>query len=380
MKIAVGSGLGTVWSTYDPRCLDEDLGHTVAGGEGAMLRTSFALAERGHDVEVFAPTKGPTSYRGVRFRPLLDAHLAILTEPFDALCSWSDAAAIRCAPPTVRRIFVQQLNDMPQDLVFWRNVDVIVPASATHGRFLAQWQPKDSVVGWVPLYGGVLPALWADALAWPLRKPVVSWWSSPDRGLHHLLAMWPRIRSEVPSAELRIAYHVERFIRDARELLSYGETPWRARILNSLLQAAKRAGGVQVLGAIPRKQLARHQGETKVWAFPFDSICSTEGLSVAMAEAIACGSWPIARPDDALLEVYGPYAQWIPAGVCDDAWRTRFADAVIHALKADVNPYEAKAADFVRGFTWEQSARNLERACSMQLKRPDVLEGIYAGM
>lgn len=127
-------------------------------------------------------------------------------------------------------------------------------------------------------------------------------------------------------------------------------------------------------------QLARHQKETKVWPFTFETVTPTEGLSVSFAEAIACGAWPIARPDDALLEVYGPHATWIESPLCDERWRRRFADAIIVALRARSNPYAERVSDFTNGFTWEQSARNLERAISMQLKRPDVVEGLAAGM
>ena len=101
---------------------------------------------------------------------------------------------------------------------------------------------------------------------------------------------------------------------------------------------------------------------------------------VSGSEAIAAGCWPVARLDDALAEVYAGYVQPIPSAICDDAWRARFADAIIHALKADVNPYAARSAEFCRLFTWEAAGRALERACQLPVTRPDVPEGRWQAM
>lgn len=375
MRLLVCSGLGNVWGSFRPDVLDTP-GQALGGGEAAMLRTSFGMAERGHEVEAFVPLKGDvTTHRSVTFRHLRDAYDALLTGRYDALLSWSDKDAIRLCPLGTKAIFVQQLNDLPDDILFWRKVDVIVPASASHGRYLMSSQPKEALCGWVPLYGGVLPHLYERALPWHLRKPVVSWWSSPDRGLHHLLLMWPTIREHVPNAELRIAYHMERYINDTREAFLYGEMAWRARALEQAAEAAKRAGGVKVLGPISRVELAAHQRETKVWAFPFEPVTPTEGLSVSMGESIACGAWPIARPADALPEVYGDCVQWVDATICDDAWRARFAKAVIDALKSEKNPYAWKGKRFATEFTWEAATRNLERACQMASSEAVLVKG-----
>lgn len=382
MKIAVLSGLGSVWGRYSPDVLDRDSGYTVGGGEASMLRTSFGLAAFGHEVTAFVPLAGGEDciYKGVTFRPLAEAYKALLSGAYDVLCSWSDVKAIMVCPPSTKRVYVQQLNDMPEHLAFWRAVDVIVPASATHGRYLAQFAPHGASIISQPLYGGVLPELWKGALAWPLRKPVVSWWSSPDRGLHHLLGIWPRIRAAVPEAELRIAYHMWRYIDGSRDFFGAPEIAYRSRTLEANFFAAQRAGGVNVLGPISRTVLAVHQGETKVLAQMLDPMVPTEGLGVSVSEGIAAGCWCIVRPEDAFREVYDGYVQWVPTDVVDDVWRGRFADAVIHALKSDVNPYESRAADFARSFTWEQASRALERACKAAPKRPDHVEGFGQGM
>lgn len=367
MRVAAVSGLGAVWGAYTPDVLDRDIGKTVGGGEAAMLETAFGLRELGHDVEVFYPGD-PTVYRGVVFSPLGGAHVAVLSGNYDAVVSWSDPDIIRIAPPTVQRVYAQQLNDMPSDANFWRACDVVVPASATHGRFLARYAPPGADVAWIPLYAGVRPERYANAVKWEERGPVVSWWSSPDRGLHHLLSVWSVVKQFVPRAELRIAYHLIRFIEQSRGLLQYQDICWRARLLETLL-AKTRDLDVKILGPIPRQTLAKHQGETKVWAYTFDPVCFTEGLCVSGAEAVAAGTYPLARPADALPEVFGDSIEWVgsESKPADDDFRTEFAERIIKALTAKKRPERVVEAgqQKIAAYTWRFASQNLERALTV---------------
>lgn len=366
MKVLVCSGLGQVWGEYTPDILFQtrDDKRTVGGGEAAFLETSFGLAALGHTVTVFYPGKA-AEYLGVMFRPLGEAYEALSSEDFDAVISWSDPQAIRVAPKRMRRIYAQQLNDMPEDVPFWRNLDALVPASAIHGRFLMSIAPKGAEVTVIPLYGGVRKERYANALPWSERKPIVSYWSSPDRGLHNLLLMWPEIRAAVPGSILRIFYHLDRFIDGTKTVLhrsSFSDLPWRARIMEKLTRPCP--PDIEIYGAIGRVALAKHQGETKIWAFPFDPVYFTEGLCASAGEAIAAGCWPIARPADALPEVYGNAIQWIHGGVVDSAHRERFANAIIHALRfsGKEHPYTKRGQEFIESFTWMNASLRLQSA------------------
>lgn len=361
MRVIYVSGLGAVWGSYKPDVLDRADRGTVGGGEAAMLETAFGLAARGHSVTVFYPGDA-ASHRGVSFQPLRDWPTALAQGGFDALVSWSDEQAIRVCPPSTRRVYAQQLNNMPADDAFWRAVDVIVPASVSHGRFLASVSPPGIDVAWQPLYGGVRISRYENAMPWEERANVVGYWSSPDRGLHHLFAIWPKIRHVVADAELRVAYHFERWMRSTRHLLNYGEIAWRARILETAYRTAKRAGGVRILGALSRPALAQYQSTTKVWAYPFDPFVWTEGLAVAMSEALAAGCYAVARPDDALFEVYDGLADWVPSERCDAEWEDRFADAVIKALRANRNPHQYAQLNWAKDFTWARASERLEMA------------------
>lgn len=354
--------MGSVWGAYSPRVIDEDTGKTVAGGEAAFLETAFALAARGHEVHAFYPGK-EDEYRGVRFFPLTALYPAVFDSSFSAVVSWSDERVLRVVSPSVRRIFVQQLNDLPSSKEFWRAVDVIMPASATHGRYLSRFAPPGADVSWVPLYAGVRPERFASQPPYHRRPPQVGWWSSPDRGLHHLLLLWPQVKAAVPDARLIVGYHLWRVIESARNYYRAGEIAWRARLLEQLLHSG--LPDVEFLGAIPRVELAKHQVQTRVQAFTFDPVFFTEGLSQAMSDGVAAGCHVIARPEDALPEVYGPYVEWVDASICDDAWRARFAGRIVAALQAHQHPLDplgTKRQEFVQRFTWSACAVQVERA------------------
>lgn len=361
MKIGVVSGMGAVWGAYSPDVLDREDRGTVGGGEAAMLQTAFGLAAHGHDVTVYYPG-AVASYRGVTFEPFGRQHMDIAGRRFEAVISWSDHRILMCAPKGVRRVYSQQLNDLPTWPQFWKSVDVVVAASPNHAEFLRRaFMPEWATdVRWGALYFGLQPERYAAQKPLAERDPVVSYWSSPDRGLHHLLLVWPTILDAVPEAQLRIFYHLDRFRDSIRGMYRYGEIAWRGAMLDELV--ARGMPGVQILGPQPRLVLARHQAETKVWAMPFDPVCYTEGACVSAGEAITAGCYPIARPDDALPSVYGDAIRWVPAEVCDDRFRARFAAAVIEGLRAEEAPNAEARRKVVETYTWERATCALEDA------------------
>jgi len=192
------------------------------------------------------------------------------------------------------------------------------------------------------------------------RKHVVSYWSSPDRGLHHLLLIWPNIVKRVPDAELRIFYHPDRFRRDVRGAWHIDEVCWRGQLLDQLM--LKKLPSVKILGVQSRLALARHQAETKVWTYPCDPVSYTEGFGIAAGEAIAAGCYAVARPADALEEAYGEAIEWVRAPVCDADFRARFADAIVKGLLADDVPYKEARLEVLAQHTWANASENLENA------------------
>lgn len=360
-KIAMVSGLGhDIWGRYSPDVLDREDRGTVGGGEAAMLQVSFGMARLGHEVVVYYPGKN-SKYKDVTFLGLSEnSPLQLLSEKFDAVVAWSDTEVLRYVPDSALRIFSQQLNSMPKDPHFWANMDTLVSPAYGHLQYLScgaplWWKGKMHVVS-----SGFTQALYAEQKPLSKRKPIVSYWSSPDRGLHHLLLMWPKILKAVPEAELRIFYHPDRIRKSTRHLWSLGEIAWRGKMLDQLIETRDRS--VKIFGPIPRITLAKHQVETKVWAFPFDPIFYTEGFCAAMGEAISAGCYLVVRPADALEEVYGDAPQWVRSAVCDQAWRDRFAGEIIAGLRSDSVPNHEARDEVIRIYTWDNASKQLENA------------------
>jgi 2-polyprenyl-3-methyl-5-hydroxy-6-metoxy-1,4-benzoquinol methylase len=95
-----------------------------------------------------------------------------------------------------------------------------------------------------------------------VRKPhQMIYGSSYDRGLEHLLKMWPDIRKEVPDATLRVCYGWNLFDR------VYGDNPerqaWKEKI-NKLMEQE----GITHLGRISHYALIQEHEKAGVWAYP----------------------------------------------------------------------------------------------------------------
>ncbi|MDO8689281.1 MAG: hypothetical protein Q7R39_04615 [Dehalococcoidia bacterium] len=372
MKIAQVSGMGTVWGAYSPDVLDK-AEKAIGGGEAAMLQTSFGLAKLGHTVTVYYPGLAG-DYRGVKFLPMKkQLHADVAGGDYDTVVSWSDHKLLENIPDSKLRVFSQQLNDLPNSHKFWKSLDALVSPSLGHLTFLTQWMPLGINPYRAVVSSGIVSDLHLEQRPLSERANVVSYWSSPDRGLHHLLALWPEVVAAVPDAELRIFYHLDRFRKEIRGAHWMGEVSWRGQMLDQLVRKV-RTGEIQnvkILGPQPRKILAQHQMETKVWAFPFDPVSYTEGFCVSGGEAISAGCIAVARPDDAIEEVYGDAITWIRAPVPDPEWRKRFAAAVISGLNATEVPNKEDRKYVLDTYTWDNAASQLEVAMmrALEIKR-----------
>src|SRR3990167_10584963 len=85
--------------------------------------------------------------------------------------------------------------------------------------------------------------------------------SSYDRGLEHLLRMWPDIRKEVPDAQLRIFYGWNLFVT------GYADNPermaWKEK-MDKLMQQK----GITHLGRISHEAFIKEHENAGIWAYP----------------------------------------------------------------------------------------------------------------
>lgn len=364
-------GMGTWWGEYPLNVLKLDKGPTVAGGEAAFLQTAFGLARRGHEVVACHPGQAGT-YRGVTFRPRRDFTPVLLDgfEP-DAVVSWSYMRALRspAIPPACARLFAQQLNDLWQGV---EGADSFVSPSASHAGFL-----KDVAKS----CGLILPSIhtacsgvtcsYPNAATWP-REPIVGYWSSPDRGLTHILKVWPAVHRAVQDARLHVFYEIDRWAQVCDEASqSGGHAGWfnaQPTLIRRLLEKCSGLG-VRVFGAMARRALAREQERCRIFCYPLDNGGPyVEGFGCALLEGLAAGCYPIVHLRDALPSVYeGAKGDWING---EDELRESLIKRLSRAPASDFKGVNFEVAD---KYTWTRAAEEMEQAIvkTLEVRRGD---------
>lgn len=299
----------------------------LTGSESSFFNLAGALARRGHEVVVFCECAGEYDHpSGWKAMPLHSIQAFPQVEGVDAMIAWNEPDYLRFAPAGARRYCDQQLNDFgycrePR----WRElVDVWVSPSENHKAHVMRKEhvPMERCV---VIPNSVDRSLLASPQ--PARHPHrVVWCSSPDRGLHHLLAVWPSVRQRVPSAELRIFYRLAPWIEMARDLPD--EVGHRARYIEAALERLREGWGVTVLDSVPNRRMMRELQEAGVLAYPCDPVRYTEGFGVSVLDACAAGCIPIVSSADALPEVHveSGAALCIPGPIDHGIWGAAIAD------------------------------------------------------
>ncbi len=362
MRIASIVGFAPYWGTeLVPSLLDAEKGPTCGGGEEAGLRTAAELKALGHDVHLWWYGQSG-EWAGVPFNDLTaPLYPRLVGEHWDAIIAWSCLAPLEWAPKGAQRIFAQQLNDLslPGD---WSKVDVVVSPSLSHAQQVPLW-------GWrgprAVVHNGVVPELYRDLPAWQDRPLTVGYWSSPDRGLHHLLRAWPRVLAAEPTAKLHVFYEIDRFLTNLNRcpVGYYGE---RGVTLARLITAAKSDPSIVFEGQQPRVKLARFQRNCRVQMYPYDTFAYCEGFGTSVAQGLVAGCTVLTTPKDAFPTLYPGAIHWINKPASDLDFSDHVADLTIAALRDEL-PDQALARNLGRRmidtYSWAQAGREMERVC-----------------
>ena len=152
--------------------------------------------------------------------------------------------------------------------------------------------------------------------------PTLAYTSTPFRGLDLLVAAFPRIRQQHPTAELAVysSMSVYQVGADAdRE--KYGD----------LYQACQETEGIHYIGAVPQPQLAQAMRATWLLAYPNHF---AETSCIAVMEALAAGCHVVTSELGALPETTGGYASLIPTSADTETYLQQFTAAVCQAIEA----------------------------------------------
>ena len=364
MKIYITSPYG-YWGDFNPSDLFErgtkDV--QIGGGETAMLQLAIQLAaNQRNDVTVFYDVNYYGDYYGVHFLPTsMYVPLACITD-FDVLICWDAAHMLRYADRAKVHVLAFQLNDPQIGVMDWA-VDLYMHPSEWHAKrareSCPEITPAKQIVG---LTNGIDYYRYKPEVPRELHRVIYS--SSPDRGLHHLLRIWPEVVSNVPDASLHVYYDMKKWLAADEELTKNGiitVTSERAAILRK--QLASLPPSVFIHGGIGQQRLAEEQMRSRILAYPCDPVRPTEGFSMTMLEGIVAGCNVITTDADALPELWGksPNVTMLPLPIDDNVWSNQIVDILR-------SPIVAKKQCNLQ-LAWSTLARGWEREIVKVMQR-----------
>lgn len=178
--------------------------------------------------------------------------------------------------------------------------------------------------------------------------------SFPDRGLVHLLRMWPRIRQVLPDATLQVYCNLQ------HEHVRRVNGPMMA-LIDQLLEEPGWCDGVVVHGWVSKPTLAAAFATAEYWLYPnvFD-----ETFCLTALEAVSSGVIGIAPPKAALqhMPLY-----FVHGDASTQEWQTSALNAVIRLVQHDEQRERLvqQGLRFARERSWQRQTEELEKMLFM---------------
>lgn len=298
---------GAGWEPWSPASIDNG---GLGGSETALSLVAIHLAKQGHPVKVYSGAE-PGLIGGVLFR----THTAWdPTEEVDLLVV-SRMPHVFDNPVGARQTALWCHDHSYPGLLTEERA-----AKIDHVVTLSEWQ-SDRFARLYPFLEGKLRVIrngirlerdgetrYPDAeRPFADRKPRCVYSSSADRGLDVMLEMWPRIREQVPDAELHVFYGWDVFDRIA--MFQPHLHGYKARVNELAIAAGGEDGGVFFRGRTGQLDLAREMMEARVWTYPTAFL---ETSCIGAMEARAAGLALVTSDLGALKETVGEHGDLIP--------------------------------------------------------------------
>ena len=341
MKIAFwGPRTSEIWGPFSPDVLRAD--RQVGGAETSLVHISKGLAAQGHNVTVFHYVAEPGVYDGVTWKLAQEYNPR---ECYDALILWDDSEPCKAAPCAHTVILAAACNTQPHLQPDYR-IDWAVMLSEWHRKTLCQQYSnlnldRSSIIG-----DGVDLKQYKEDIE-PIPNRII-YCSSPDRGLHHILRFWPKIRERIPDVELHIYYSFGGFERSKWRMDQYAATWWYVK--SHLDQP-----GVFNHGGVGKQVLAREQKKASLMVYPSDLFVDGETYCNSVLECMAAGVPCLISDATALPEVYGEAAAILPRPIDDDQWVEGIYQLLTDEEKR--REYIKKGLKFARKRTWHRAAQ-----------------------
>ena len=331
----------------------------IAGGETAMVMHSIQLAKRGHEVFLFYSVDRPIRYKGVDFLPKSAEAAMITTLKGDVLISWEDLQT-----PSYNHTCDLTILSFQNNAMIIKTTDYAVD----YYQCVSNWH-RDTLIA---SDASLRPSSASKFVVWPNGVDLARYQSrparipyriihssSPDRGLHHLLRLWPNIKKAIPQAELHIFYELQRWF----DLVDHAPnviTADRAKRVREGL-AKNEGNGVIVHGAVNQWQLAQEQMKASLMVYTCQPIAPTEGYSISVMECLAAGTPVVTTDADAFPELWTDHVRMMPLPIEDkeDSW----VRAIEYTLtnKEEWTRLSRNGMKHAKTLTWDKIGKDYEK-------------------
>jgi len=171
--------------------------------------------------------------------------------------------------------------------------------------------------------------------------------SSYDRGLQHLLEIWPEVKKEVPEATLDIFYGWKLFVQFYKD--NPASMAWKEKMDKLMKQE-----GVTDHDRIPQEELVKEYESSAIWAYPthFGEINCISGLKAQVYGAI-----PVVINYAALKETV-QFGIKVEGDIYDKEVKEAYKKALIWALKNNKWQEEVRGPmmEWAKGYKWSNIA------------------------
>lgn len=279
---------GKVFEEWGPWSIDGGIG----GSEEAVIHLSKELANLGFDVYVYNECGDREGvYDGVHY---VNFYKFNPKDEYATLISWRTNIFVMTGVKAKNRWIWMHDIALHDTFVTREEIisfDKVIVLSEYHKSLISDRVPADKIF---VSSNGILESIREGLTIVPAveRPNKVIYSSSYDRGLEHLLEMWPSVMNEVPDAELHIYYGLNNLEKVAKT--DPDKNAFVSRIKTLLNQP-----GVFEHGRVGQPDLHKAMSESKIWAYPshFPEISC---ITAMKAQALGC--YPVVTDYAALKE------------------------------------------------------------------------------
>jgi glycosyltransferase involved in cell wall biosynthesis len=261
----------------------------IGGSEEAVIHMARRLGARGWHVEIYNSVPERRVFGNVEYRPFWEFNYL---DANDICISWRNPALFEYMEVNAKKKYVW-IHDMMQSGEFtperWSKCDKLMFLSKAH-REAYPHVPEDKVMytaNGLDVENLLKDAEGAERIPWKMINT-----SAPDRGLHCLLKMWPKIKEKYPEATFYWFYGWQTYDN------YNANNPERMAFKDEIVKLLKQPGVFEG-GRISHGEIAEQMASSDLWVYPtefFETSCIT-----AM-KAQALGAVPVTTKVGALKE------------------------------------------------------------------------------